>query len=114
MDNGNAAGLNYIRIHIDASDFSSWGGSSLILALFFTKSNEILDTVYSLDDISGDISFASFGINNLPSYVFSVLQDIKSVNNYIKIHLVPWSPVCFVEISYVVNLISLSACLDER
>ena len=49
--------------------------------------------VYSLDDVSGDTSFSNFNINNIPSYVFSVLRDIQSKNNLLKIHLVPWSPV---------------------
>lgn len=49
--------------------------------------------VYSLDDTSGDTSFSHFNINNIPSYVFSVLKDIQSTNSLIKIHILPWSPV---------------------
>lgn len=49
--------------------------------------------VYSLDDTSGDTTLSNFNINKIPSYVFSVLRDIQSTNNMIKIHLVPWSPV---------------------
>ncbi|CAA7270553.1 unnamed protein product [Cyclocybe aegerita] len=71
-DNANAAGLNYIRLPIGASDFSA--------------------NAYSLDDTSGDTSFSNFNINRIPSYVFSVLRDIQSVNNLLKFHLVPWSP----------------------
>ncbi|KDR79564.1 hypothetical protein GALMADRAFT_137365 [Galerina marginata CBS 339.88] len=68
----NSAGLNYIRVPIGSSDFSA--------------------SLYSLDDTSGDTSFSNFNINKIPSYVFSVLKDIQSINNAIKIHLTPWSP----------------------
>ncbi|TFK70756.1 glycoside hydrolase [Pluteus cervinus] len=71
-----AAGLSYVRVPIGASDFSASGMSVL----------------YSLDDTAGDTSFNNFNINRIPSYVFSVLKDIMSVNNRVKIHLVPWSP----------------------
>ncbi|KAF9031585.1 glycoside hydrolase [Panaeolus papilionaceus] len=68
----NAAGLNFIRVPIGASDFSAGE--------------------YSLDDTSGDTSFNNFNINKIPSYVFSVLKDIKSRNNNLRLQLVPWSP----------------------
>nr|BAK52530.1 glucan endo-1,6-beta-glucosidase [Lentinula edodes] len=71
-DGANAAGLNYIRVPLGASDFSA--------------------SVYNYDETSGDTSFNNFNINAAPSYVFSVLQDIKSVNSYLKIHVLPWSP----------------------
>ncbi|KAF8991123.1 glycoside hydrolase family 30 protein [Cyathus striatus] len=71
-DGADAAGLSYVRITVGASDFSPF--------------------VYSLDDTSGDTTFANFSINRTPSYVFSVLRDIRSLNDRIKIHLVPWSP----------------------
>ncbi|KAF8180143.1 glucan endo-1,6-beta-glucosidase [Pholiota molesta] len=71
-DGANAAGLNYIRIPIGASDFSA--------------------NLYSLDDTSGDTSFNNFNINNIPSAVFSVLKDIQTTNSRIKIHILPWSP----------------------
>ncbi|GAW00393.1 glycoside hydrolase family 30 protein [Lentinula edodes] len=60
-DGANAAGLNYIRVPLGASDFSA--------------------SVYNYDETSGDTSFNNFNINAAPSYVFSVLQDIKSVNS---------------------------------
>ncbi|KAG6868840.1 hypothetical protein C0993_009377 [Termitomyces sp. T159_Od127] len=71
-DGTNTAGLNYIRLSIGASDFSAGE--------------------YSLDDTNGDTSFASFSIDRAPSYLFSVLQDIKAINSNIKVHIVPWSP----------------------
>ncbi|ESK83394.1 glycoside hydrolase family 30 protein [Moniliophthora roreri MCA 2997] len=71
-DGANAAGLSYVRVPIGASDFSA--------------------SVYSLDDNSGDTSFSRFDINRAPSYLFSVLKDIRSVNSRVKIHIVPWSP----------------------
>ncbi|KAJ7229239.1 glucan endo-1,6-beta-glucosidase [Mycena rebaudengoi] len=71
-DGGDDAGLSYLRVPIGASDFS--------------------DKVYSLDDSDGDTSFRHFNIDNAPSYLFSVLKDILSVNNDLKVHIVPWSP----------------------
>jgi len=50
-------------------------------------------TVYSLDDSSGDTNFSNFNINRAPSYLFSVLKDIMAVNGYLKVHILPWSPV---------------------
>lgn len=49
---------------------------------------------YSFDDVSGDTSLSHFNINNAPSYLFEVLNDIQSINSILKIHLLPWSPVC--------------------
>ncbi|KAF9502119.1 glucan endo-1,6-beta-glucosidase [Pleurotus eryngii] len=71
-DAANAAGLSYIRIPIGASDFSA--------------------SQYSLDDTNGDTSFNSFNIDRAPSYLFSVLKDIQSLNKITRIHIVPWSP----------------------
>ncbi|KAF5378899.1 hypothetical protein D9615_006856 [Tricholomella constricta] len=82
-DGANAAGLNYIRVAIGASDFSAGA--------------------YSLADTSGDTSFNSFNINRAPSYLFSVLQDIKGVNGQIKVHLVPWSPPAWMKDSGTMN-----------
>lgn len=91
VDGADAAGLNYVRIPIGASDFSSQGWSSVILTL--CDLNWTFNIDYSLDDSSADTSFSSFNIKDVPSYVFVVLGDIKSINNYLKIHLIPWSPV---------------------
>ncbi|GAW00276.1 glycoside hydrolase family 30 protein [Lentinula edodes] len=66
------AALNYLRVPIGASDFSS--------------------SSYSLDDISGDTSFTSFNISSAPAYLFSTLADIYAVNPNVKIHILPWSP----------------------
>ncbi|KAF8883226.1 glycoside hydrolase family 30 protein [Infundibulicybe gibba] len=71
-DGVNAAGLNFIRVPIGASDFSA--------------------SLYSLDDTSGDTSFSQFNIDRSPSYLFSVLADIRSINSLVKVYLVPWSP----------------------
>ncbi|KAG6844261.1 hypothetical protein H0H87_008354 [Tephrocybe sp. NHM501043] len=83
VDGANAAGLNYIRVPIGASDFS--------------------DSAYSLDDISGDTSFSSFNIDRAPSYLFSVLKDIKAVNSNIKVHILPWSPPAWMKDSGTMN-----------
>lgn len=99
-DGANAAGLNYIRVPIGASDFSTNRMSFLRLPWFGTWCY----LVYSLDDISGDTSFSNFDINKIPSYVFSVLRDIQSKNSHLKIHLLPWSPVSgILRISVVVS-----------
>ncbi|KAF8797523.1 glycoside hydrolase family 30 protein [Phlegmacium glaucopus] len=82
-DGANAAGLNYIRVPIGASDFSA--------------------NLYSLDDTSGDISFFKFDINATPSYVFSVLKDILSINSLMKLHILPWSPPAWMKDSGTMN-----------
>ncbi|KAF8517702.1 glycoside hydrolase superfamily [Hysterangium stoloniferum] len=66
------AGLTALRLPIGATDFSN--------------------TLYSFDDQSGDIGLGSFSANNAPSYLWSVLSDIVSVNPILKIFLLPWSP----------------------
>ncbi|KAF8797524.1 glycoside hydrolase family 30 protein [Phlegmacium glaucopus] len=82
-DGANAAGLNYIRVPIGASDFSA--------------------KLYSLDDTSGDILFSKFNINATPSYVFSVLKDILSINSFMKLHILPWSPPAWMKDSGTMN-----------
>ncbi|KAF5370547.1 hypothetical protein D9757_010139 [Collybiopsis confluens] len=64
-DGANAAGLNYVRVPIGATDFSA--------------------SVYSLDDSNGDTSLAAFNINRVPTYVFEVLKDIQSINPILKV-----------------------------
>ncbi|KAI0369367.1 glycoside hydrolase [Pilatotrama ljubarskyi] len=71
-DGADAAGLSYIRVPLGASDFSA--------------------NVYSFDDVSGDTTLTNFNINNAPSYLFSVINDIRGINPYLKIHILPWSP----------------------
>ncbi|KAJ8461900.1 hypothetical protein ONZ51_g11249 [Trametes cubensis] len=71
-DGADAAGFSYLRVPLGASDFSA--------------------KVYSLDDVSGDTSLTSFNINNAPSYLFSVINDIQGINPYLKVHIIPWSP----------------------
>ncbi|KAI0648146.1 glycoside hydrolase [Trametes meyenii] len=71
-DGANSAGFSYLRIPLGASDFSA--------------------SVYSLDDVKGDTAMKHFDINKTPSYVFSVLNDIRSINSVLRIHLLPWSP----------------------
>ncbi|KAL0564533.1 hypothetical protein V5O48_017513 [Marasmius crinis-equi] len=82
-DGANAAGLNYIRVPLGASDFSSG--------------------LYSFDDTSGDSSLKNFNINRAPAYLFSVLKDIKSVNPLIKVHVLPWSPPPWMKSSNTMN-----------
>ncbi|OBZ71285.1 Severin [Grifola frondosa] len=71
-DGADAAGLSYLRVPLGASDFSA--------------------NTYSFDDVSDDTALTNFNINNAPSYLFSVINDIQSINSYLKVHILPWSP----------------------
>ncbi|KZV72582.1 glycoside hydrolase family 30 protein [Peniophora sp. CONT] len=71
-DGANAAGLNVIRVPIGASDYSTMD--------------------YSLDDTSGDTSLSAFSIGVVPADVWTVLSDIKAINQYLKVLVTPWSP----------------------
>ncbi|EIW76813.1 glycoside hydrolase family 30 protein [Coniophora puteana RWD-64-598 SS2] len=71
-DGANSASLSYVRVPLGASDFST--------------------SVYSFDDTAGDTGLTSFNIDASPSYLFSTLTDILSVNSAVRFHLVPWSP----------------------
>ncbi|THU93388.1 glucan endo-1,6-beta-glucosidase [Dendrothele bispora CBS 962.96] len=90
-DGANAAGLNYIRIPLGASDFSA--------------------NLYSFDDSNGDTSFNNFNINVAPGYLFSVLNDIKNINPAIKVHILPWSPPGWMKTTGTMNGGSLSSNL---
>ncbi|KAJ7473368.1 glycoside hydrolase [Mycena latifolia] len=90
-DGAAAAGLSYLRVPIGATDFSA--------------------KLYSLDDVNGDTSFSQFNINNQPSYVFSVVADILSVNTILKVHIVPWSPPGWMKDSGTMNGGSLKSNL---
>jgi Glycosyl hydrolase family 30 TIM-barrel domain len=72
-DGADSAGLSYIRLPMGSTDLSA--------------------TAYTYDDACCDTSLSQFSISVTPSYVFSVLNDIKSVNNILKLHMIPWSPV---------------------
>lgn len=60
----------------------------------FTFSHITFYTVYSYDDYDSDASLDNFDIHNAPSYLFAIIQDIKSINSALRVHVVPWSPVC--------------------
>ncbi|KAF8172956.1 glycoside hydrolase family 30 protein [Mycena galopus ATCC 62051] len=83
VDGADAAGFSYLRVPIGASDFSA--------------------KVYSLDDVSGDTSFSKFNINNAPSYVFSVIKDILTINPALKVHILPWSPPAWMKTTNTMN-----------
>ncbi|KAJ7435971.1 glycoside hydrolase family 30 protein [Mycena galericulata] len=82
-DGVNASGFSYLRVPIGASDFSA--------------------NLYSLDDVSGDTSFSQFNINNAPSYLFSVITDILSINPALKVHILPWSPPAWMKTTGTMN-----------
>ncbi|KZT69689.1 glycoside hydrolase family 30 protein [Daedalea quercina L-15889] len=71
-DGADAAAMTYLRVPLGATDFSA--------------------SAYTYDDTSGDTSLSAFSIDATPSYVFSTLADILSVNSVLKIHVCPWSP----------------------
>ncbi|THH04832.1 hypothetical protein EW145_g5236 [Phellinidium pouzarii] len=71
-DGANAAGLSYLRVPLGASDFSA--------------------DLYSYDDTNSDTSFNNFNINAAPSSVFEIIKDIQSINNLLRVHILPWSP----------------------
>ncbi|KAG9019906.1 hypothetical protein FRB90_000037 [Tulasnella sp. 427] len=68
-DGKQSAGFSTLRVPIGASDFS--------------------DTVYSWWDAGGSID--QFSTSSVPSYVWEVLADIKSVQPSIKLFVLPWS-----------------------
>ncbi|KZO96858.1 glycoside hydrolase family 30 protein [Calocera viscosa TUFC12733] len=70
-DGAATAGLSIVRVPLGASDFSA--------------------NVYSFHD-TYDPNLGSFNINAAPSYLWSTLADIVSVNPSIKIMVAPWSP----------------------
>lgn len=75
----NAAGFSYMRIPLGASDFSASG--KRLYSLVYLWRDVWSSVAYSFDDTSGDTSFNNFDINRAPSYLFSVLKDIQSLNN---------------------------------
>lgn len=58
---------------------------------------------YTYDDTTGDTSLSQFNINKTPSYVFSVINDIRAINPYLKVHVLPWSPVSTLFLHYVLQ-----------
>ncbi|KAJ8075102.1 hypothetical protein PM082_019429 [Marasmius tenuissimus] len=88
-DGANAAGLNYIRVPLGASDFSAGP--------------------YTFDDTNGDTSLGNFNIDRAPAYLFSILKDIQAVNPTIKVHLIPWSPPAWMKNSGTLNGGSLNS-----
>lgn len=78
---------------LGASDFSASGECARARLAYVLATDGRCGTVYSFDDTSGDTSLANFNINKAPSYLFSVINDIQSVNPYLKVHILPWSPV---------------------
>lgn len=106
----NSAGLNYIRVPIGASDFSP-NGEFVIFVLSTCIADLII--VYSYDDKDEDTSLSSFSTDAAPSYYFSTLKDIQSINTDIKLHLVPWSPVRAFSIYTGEILSNFIASMDE-
>ncbi|KAJ7166584.1 glucan endo-1,6-beta-glucosidase [Mycena filopes] len=88
-DGANSAGISYIRVPLGASDFSA--------------------NLYSFDDTSGDTSFNSFNIARAPSYLYTVLKDIQSVNSVLRVHILPWSPPGWMKTTGTMNGGSLSS-----
>ncbi|EPQ55645.1 glycoside hydrolase [Gloeophyllum trabeum ATCC 11539] len=78
-DGANSSGFTYLRVPLGASDFSA--------------------NLWTYDDTSGDTSLTDFNIDNEPDYVFRTIYDIQSVNPYLRVHVVPWSPPAWMKTS---------------
>jgi hypothetical protein len=85
-DGANSAGLSYIRIPLGSSDLSA--------------------SAYTYCDQWQDTSLTSFSVDAAPSYVFSTLNDIQSINKYLKFHFVAWSPVRKFPLPYLQSIYS--------
>ncbi|KAH6912001.1 glucan endo-1,6-beta-glucosidase [Coprinopsis sp. MPI-PUGE-AT-0042] len=92
IEGTNAAGLSYIRVPLGASDFAA--------------------TRYSFANEDGDTCLNDFNIDNAPPYLFTILKDIQSVNDQLKVHLVPWSPPAWVKTSGTMNAQYLFKCME--
>lgn len=89
----NAAGLTYLRVPLGASDFSANGEHPTSALVFDGSLIAGRRVVYSFDDVDGDTHLDSFDIGKAPSYLFSTIKDIQGINPYLRVHLLPWSPV---------------------
>ena len=107
--------MSYLRVPLGASDFSASGTSRMHDRPCEHRLIAPCAPVYSFDDVSGDTSLSSFNINKAPAAVFSVINDIKGINPYLKVHLLPWSPVRRLQILFVTvdHISPFIAGLDE-
>ena len=85
--------MTALRISIGATDFSDNRAISSCLPLPRRENDASVSPVYTFDDKSGDTSLGSFTSNNAPSYLWSTLDDIASVNSILRIFILPWSAV---------------------
>jgi hypothetical protein len=88
-DGENAAGLSYIRVPLGASDFSAKRKFPKISFVFGPALLNCRVVVYSFDDTDGDTLFNNFNINRAPSYLFSVIRDIQSINKGVHVLFCP-------------------------
>lgn len=72
IEGANSAGLSYLRVPLGATDFST--------------------EVYSYDEADGDLCLNDLDVNSARPYIFEILKDIQSINNMLRVHLLPWSP----------------------
>lgn len=72
VEGAHSAGLSYLRIPLGATDFST--------------------EVYSYDEVDGDLCLNDLDVNSARPYIFEILKDIQSINNMLRVHLLPWSP----------------------
>ncbi|KDQ20373.1 glycoside hydrolase family 30 protein [Botryobasidium botryosum FD-172 SS1] len=82
-DGANSAGMSVLRIPIGASDYS--------------------DRAYTYDDEWNDTAFSKVSADNTPSYVWTTLADIKTIQPNIKLFFLPWSPPAWLKDSAVLN-----------
>ncbi|KAG6335099.1 hypothetical protein ID866_3988 [Astraeus odoratus] len=91
-DGANAAGFSYIRVPLGASDFSAKSTRISLLYDILLNPFPVRTLAYSYDDVYGDAALYQFDIGVTPSYVFTILRDILSINTQVKVHVLPWSP----------------------
>ncbi|KAF5325956.1 hypothetical protein D9611_000765 [Ephemerocybe angulata] len=46
----------------------------------------------SYDEVDGDLCLNDLDVNSARPYIFEILKDIQSINNMLRVHLLPWSP----------------------
>lgn len=78
-----SAALSVLRVPLGSSDFSA--------------------STYTFDDEVNDTDLSSFSINSAPSYLWSTIQDIRTVTQYLKLIVLPWSAPAWMKTSSSIN-----------
>lgn len=84
------------------------------ISFFRRHPKTLINTGYTFDEFLDDNTIAHFNTSVRPQDVITVVNDIQTINNQIKFHGVPWSPVRTYECRSLPLLDVLLAILDER